>query len=383
MARPNPTIVKYIEKHIAKGFDVKKIKRRLAEAGHPIEAIEDAATFVLGTAPPTKRRIPRFMIVYGIILMLVISAGVWFFWFKATQVKEYVAEKEVVEQKLETDAKFDAMSDIELLKYAASTEDLSACEFVEGHNEYYACTDRYWERDDCSYERLFGMSLDECNLRKKFGSDRVDMYCQAFQLNCTLIMALGENDESFCENNPGCLEEFYLAQGTVEACMKLESILQTDCLKAIAVSTDNKSVCDLITRTGGDSDKELPDCKLHFMSDSEKGIVFSEYISGTISDGTSSRYDIMDSFDELFERDEDSAICSELSGEYGGISFSDYCLFIFVSSALFEGQEDEEMIFDSTQYEGICPKITSPKLKDCCQSMVNEKVFKPGCDFIS
>ncbi|MBU2560907.1 MAG: hypothetical protein KKD17_01320, partial [Nanoarchaeota archaeon] len=85
--RPNPELVRYVEKHLAKGFKIHHIKRKLAEVGHPIEAIEDASQFVL--AKQQGKRVPKFMIVYGIILILVIAAVGWFIWFKATQQVEY------------------------------------------------------------------------------------------------------------------------------------------------------------------------------------------------------------------------------------------------------------------------------------------------------
>jgi hypothetical protein len=53
------------------------------------------------------------------------------------------------------------MTDVALLKLAASG-DMDACSFIKDHNTYYACTGKYWERGDCSYQRLTGEKVSEC-----------------------------------------------------------------------------------------------------------------------------------------------------------------------------------------------------------------------------
>jgi hypothetical protein len=159
-SQPNPELVRYIERHLAKGFHLKQVKQKLAEVGHPIEAIEDAAQFVLAKSSGIKKRPKRFMIVYGIVLILVISVFVWFIWFKATQQVQYL---ETV-QEIKKNASYTGMTEVELLKLA-KTGDMNACNFIENHNSYYACVDKYWERNDCSYESFLG-EFDSCQKKR-------------------------------------------------------------------------------------------------------------------------------------------------------------------------------------------------------------------------
>ena len=107
--KPNPDLVKYIQKHLAKGFSIKEVKKRLAEVGHPIEAIEDAAAYVSASSPKTKKKIPRFMVVYGLILIVLIAGFLAFIWYKAGQQAEYTDTVKDLKQA----HTFESMTDVE------------------------------------------------------------------------------------------------------------------------------------------------------------------------------------------------------------------------------------------------------------------------------
>jgi hypothetical protein len=272
--RPNPELVGYIEKHLAKGFSMRDIKRKLAEVGHPIEAIEDAAQFVLAKQPP--RRVPRFMIVYGMILIVVVVGFLYFAWFKATQ---QVAYKETVAgiQKNQT---YLGRTDVDLLKMAAAG-DMAACRFIKTHNLYYACTGKYWERGDCLYESLVGESAecwtDKALRSKNFslcnrlinGKSRdlclrgvfsgiasrdspEDCGGNSICLNFVLNQSANKKDVSFCDlyaeedGREGCLVFFAQVKDDKEVCTRISSLeKRLGCLAGFVSSLEEaEKLCD-------------------------------------------------------------------------------------------------------------------------------------------
>lgn len=250
MGKPNPELVKYIEEHNAKGFDIKSIKKALAEAGHPIEAIEDAASSVLHTAPPTRRKISPFMIVYGLILILIISGAIWFAWFKITEYKDYSAQVQTVEQTTQEKAAqqttLAAMDDVGVMRYAQSNNDTSACEYVEDHNKYYACVDRYWELGGCKWEMAMqearacvsNLAVSEINISKcnRLKTTEDKTACQ----EAVFSAILNKGDISLC-NSADC-EHFFLSRNpSITECTKRHDA--ATCWPLLAELNNNSAYC--------------------------------------------------------------------------------------------------------------------------------------------
>lgn len=275
--RPNPELVRYIERHLTKGFKIHHIKRKLAEVGHPIEAIEDAAQFVFAKQP--KKRAPKFMIVYGIILILVIAAAGWFIWFKATQQVEYTKMVEEIKKNVS----FSGMTYVELMKFAAANDDLRACEFIRDHNMYYACVDKYWTRGDCSFERFTG-EWDACNSERALSSfddsfcsklEDLDGYESCRQAVFERVVVLNEPEKCVTDD---CLNYYFsMDNASVDRdfCSMLKfSDWRDDCLVFIAVRENDESYCD------GFSDiNSLFECRSHFIKTLQDALLLCEEIN--------------------------------------------------------------------------------------------------------
>lgn len=257
--RPNPELVKYIEKHLSKGFHIKQIKQKLAEAGHPLEAIEEAASFVLGRQP--KKKLPRFMVVYGIILLIAIIVFLYFAWFKATQQIQY---KEAVAG-IQKNQSYAGRTDVELLKMAAGG-DMSACSFIKTHNMYYACVDKYWETGDCRYEKILG-DADSCLSGYAKKNDDIKLCAgikdSAILESCLNFFYSGVKDISECTDQR-CVQLFFESNPSVQLCEKYFGGYLDSCYRRVAEKTKNVSVCDMI------SDNYIQfECKSFFISTPE------------------------------------------------------------------------------------------------------------------
>ncbi|MFC1741255.1 hypothetical protein ACFL3V_01840 [Nanoarchaeota archaeon] len=248
--QPNPDLVRYIEKHIKKGFKIPHIKRKLAEVGHPIEAIEDAARFVVLQKTPRKK-VPAFMIVYGIILILVLAGFAWFVWFKASQQIEY----EGIVKDVEENRSYLGQTDVQLIKMAAGG-DVRACDFIRDHNIFYACKDRYWERDDCEYEALVG-DADSCLFdyaKKKDDFASCGRIADEIQrLHCTRYFSAPERyanitDPADC-SDPACATALFERQPSKKICDLFydnSDEALSSCYEVVAKRTGNSAMCDSI-----------------------------------------------------------------------------------------------------------------------------------------
>jgi hypothetical protein len=259
--RPNPELVKYIEHHLEKGFEIRNIKRKLADVGHPIEAIEDAAQFVLSQKPQLRKRPTTFMIVYGIIIILVVAGFAYFIWFKATQ---QVVYQETV-QEIEKNQSYVGRTDIELLRLAASG-DTNACTFIKGHNEYYACTEKIWTRGDCILEDFIGEGND-CFMKQALKSENISLCLmvgsQDLLMDCQkeVISKFAEQDQpEKCKGDPACLRMYISQKGIknlgISFCenqMNSNGLyyLRDQCLYEYANATRDIEACNHIDETRG------------------------------------------------------------------------------------------------------------------------------------
>jgi hypothetical protein len=252
MARVDPELVKYVEKHLSKGVELKQIKRTLADVGHPIDAIEDAAAFVTNKQPELKRAPRKMMIVYGLILILVLAGFGWYIWFKATQQIEYTQTVQQIEQ----NRSYIGMTDVELLKLAASENDITACRFIRSHDTYYACIGRYWQREDCSFAK-YTNELESCYVNKAQELQDIS-YCDSIRdkgrrdtCKESVFSAIrSSKDYSKCRGESACLDYTFsqdYASLDYSFCSNYADAYREDnCLFNLSVSRADLKRCDEI-----------------------------------------------------------------------------------------------------------------------------------------
>lgn len=363
MSKPNTELISYIEKHLEKGFKLKHIKRKLAEVGHPIEAIEEAAAFVVDNKPHLLKKKERFMVAYGVVLIVLLVVGIVFLGYTIWQ-------QSGAGGKIRGAEKFNAMSDAELLKYAAENEELRVCEYIEGHNVRYACNGRYWERKHCDYYKLINESIKGCQVMERVGKTNFLKYCREYETatECVSSVALGENAVSFCGGNSVCEKRFYVSQGTVEACKKLDIGESNICIYELAKSRNDKTICE-------NYELSWNHCAMHFMSEQELVEYYNEQYSKISEQDRTEQtaLDFVDEFNEEFEQN----MCDSITGAFSGIPLKEYCL-------LFRVQTDRvytTATFDSAKNTEYCSQITNARLNNCCVSALNEKFIRPECAF--
>jgi hypothetical protein len=319
--QPNKELVKYIEKHLAKGFSIANIKKKLAEVGHPIEAIEDAARFAMADKKTSKKKPKSFMVIYGVILILIIAGFAWFVWFKATQQLEYKGKVEDIKK----NQSYLGISDVELLKLAANNGDMLACDFIQDHYVQYACFDRYWERNDCSYEYFIG--------------ERVACLNELAWKNKNISLCIGNREEiDACKQR---IVSFAIETRNTSLCKQITGF-EFDCITEIALQEDDFNICDELVSVGEYSRRCKHLFKRYFLAEfnSIYGLIGPDDPSYL-----DSADDIKNSFDEksiekikffssLFKTAKagDLEGCKEIpmhpDGYFKIISPADYCLLI-------------------------------------------------------
>jgi hypothetical protein len=309
--RPNPELVKYIEKHLSKGFKIRNIKRKLAEVGHPIEAIEDAVAYVTQQLP--KKKPAAFMIVYGLVLIAAIVIFAWFIITKTTQQLEY---RETVKD-IEERKSYLGMTDIELIKLAAAG-DMNACEFIEGHNIRYGCLGKYWEREDCSYERLVDEGVSSCFMNLALDTKTPENCFKADDtINCLTNVASKWNDAKLCMGSVDCVQEQAIKQKDSSACNNLGEDSREECFDFYAQEMDDISACE----------SGSVQCK-YILAKTEESK--KEFFEG-LDDDISSRNIEMDKYDlviELASENNDLILCSFLKefSDESGLSIETACV---------------------------------------------------------
>lgn len=156
--KPSQKVVSYIEHHLEKGVSIKRIKRALADAGHPIDAIEEATEYVFRMNPHLKKKPKKMMVIYGLILIILISSIGIFAYYKLTETAEYVEEVE----KAEEVKGFSEFTDVELLLRAKATGNFENCRHIREHNLKYYCLDKIWDSRPCLYRGIIGANASQC-----------------------------------------------------------------------------------------------------------------------------------------------------------------------------------------------------------------------------
>jgi len=352
--KPNPQLVKYIEKHLAKGFHINHVKRKLAEAGHPIEAIEDAAEFVMMQKPHLKTRSHKFMILYGILLILIISGLVWFAWLKISEQLEYKEEVQDIEQT----QSFKGMTDVELIKLAAKGN-TAACNSIQGHNMKYACLGAYWERGDCTWERLIGEDYNLC-IYQKIMADGTLKDCNGIapdnlRSRCKSekrLAAIDISDPVLCDDDERCLLGIVQESSdcnTVDLAglsSRSRTYFQDACADITARKRNDVSICDDISAEGLGADRD--DC-----------IFYLEPVN-TFRDRCSLLSAAEEKNDCIFEGAiirKNADLCKDLSNKYSRSKGT--CLFTIA------------VLLDN---EDICNEISESDMSDKCK-----QVFSTDC----
>ncbi|HII72545.1 TPA: hypothetical protein HA265_07350 [Candidatus Woesearchaeota archaeon] len=285
--KPNENVISYIEQHLEKGVDLKKVKRALADAGHPIEAIEEAAEYVFRVKPHLRKQPKTNMIVYGIIIVLIIAAAAVFAYFKITQTVKYVEEV----QKVEKIVTFEGMSDNEVLLYASKTNDTSACKHVKDHNKYYYCTGSIWETDYCFFQRIMGLPGDVCysdQAVKDLDFAECRRVSRALREQCqsdVVAQFSSRNDPSLCDGSVSCLDVYYaLNKASLDADFcDIYGSENASCLLMVAVDRSDRKICNLMSGAA-----ERYDCNKEIINDLDSVVPFCEtsYAARNFTPGT-------------------------------------------------------------------------------------------------
>ncbi|MFC1723797.1 hypothetical protein ACFL0V_06665 [Nanoarchaeota archaeon] len=248
-SNPNPKVVSYIKRHLEKGIKLKKIKHALAEAGHPIEAIEDAAQFVFRMNPSLKKRPKTVMIAYGLILLILLGAIGIFIYYQATKTVEYVEEVEQVEK----EAALTGMSDQEILLYASKRDSTSACNSIRGHNTKYYCLEMIWKTNPCFFQELIGGSSDVCYVDRAVEQYNTTgclrTHDKAARADCRsqiISNVIAEKDVDKCDWEE-CRVAYYNAlmpELDPSFCIAQTEVPE-QCHLAFAITRKDPSICDL------------------------------------------------------------------------------------------------------------------------------------------
>ena len=285
-------LITYVERALKKGLHVKKIKRKLVHAGHPIHEIEDAVRHVLLTKPHLKYI--RYKIFAGIFLLfaIVLLLGYLFAFEKSEELVEY---KENVT--------FSDMSDLEILQYAKLHQSTEMCKYVRGESAYYACEEQLWKSDDCFYDLLIGQG-DECFLHlaelrenpilcRRIRDDLTRDKCVDFLVE----KIKNKKEPSLCGDSPECLVRYGEAVGlSLELCALIgDSGLPREgdeCLLNLSVQDNDPSPCesinqidikiDCVMSANEDPLKGLADyCSIILIDEElEEDVFFSDHLSG-------------------------------------------------------------------------------------------------------
>ncbi len=386
--RANPELVKYIEKHLSKGFKIRNVKQKLAEVGHPIEAIEDAVESVIQTKTHTKRKPKTFMIVYGIILMVVIAAFIGFIWFKAGQHVEY---KEAVKEAEKEQSSAD-MTDVELLKFAASTVNLEGCKFIENHNILFACSEKYWERDDCIYEAILGEEVDECRVKLAVSEEVYNKYCEGIltEDGCRTTIALIEKNVSMCTDDM-CVQHLAIQEKDKSICSHVYSEKsKKECLFAFAIETGSKDVCAELGQ-----DRELCEQQLWADEDRKEHIISEVNAFKKKFSSRTATKDDLDALRRTFSRFYVEGVCEELTGDVQGYPMGELCIFNSIVGTLLdipelEGIPDHIQELEQDEFNrhyddtiGACDLLSDGELNWCCLNTQDEGFINRCSFFIS
>jgi hypothetical protein len=251
---------------------------------------------------------------------------------------------------------------------------MNACKFIKDHNMYYACTGKYWERNDCTYESLIGEDVPACRARNKVGESFFRKYCSPFKGNdvCFLSIATGENDLKYCYDYAGCLVNFAIWSGKSEICGALSAEDKERCLLRVSLKNQDRSICDNM--------QDSLYCEVNFMSPQEKADRIKTTYSRLTVDGTLSDKEFQELLKDIVSMGSDD-FCSQLEGNFKQFDLKDLCYFYYVESRFTNSLNPENnFVFDPTKHASSCASISGAFLKSCCDSVINERLIKSGCD---
>ncbi|MBT7903463.1 hypothetical protein HN587_06390 [Candidatus Woesearchaeota archaeon] len=374
------TLIAYIKKHLEKGVDITKIKKALSRAGHPINRIELAVEGVFESNPHLRKKKKfdankyfkkfqsRQVIGIGIGVLAVVLI-LFLVMFGLKQFGEYSEYREDVVEFNENQT-FELMSDLDLLNFAQQEGDMKACSFIESHNYYYACVEKWWEKDDCKFLLLTDQPTDECryNYAIKEKNILLCVYiqdldlrtkCYSFEtdfLRDKLDLALAVNNISLCNQDKICEYEYYL---TKERCdLMLDSGDSNNCFIELAKIKGDQSFCDKLNN----SNNLDIDLSCDFLFYSEEQIINScQYLAdrGRGLEGTEEEFVENIAFSECLMN---SAISRNMPNLCFKTSFNEACL---TAVTKFAEHGDSCGLIQDTAWNSVCTAIKTQNSELC------------------
>ncbi|MBI4739845.1 hypothetical protein HY772_10020 [Candidatus Woesearchaeota archaeon] len=219
----------FIERQLEKGFSLRRIKQKLVAVGHPVEAIEKAQANVFLRKPYLKRAPHSLKFLTLFLLGIVATALVVFVVIKVAEQQRY--ERTIAE--LELNQSFSLMTDNELLYYARDHDTFAPCPFVKGHNKYYACLDKIWEKRDCSFELLLFEGVSECFYNRAISENNISL-CNPF-LNGSMF-----------DSCRGFFFDKAVREENALLCNISDPLYVSDCVSAIALKKNDRTICNFL-----------------------------------------------------------------------------------------------------------------------------------------
>jgi len=364
----NKALSDYIEKHLEKGVRLREIKNTLAKAGHPVPEIESAVADINAKKPHLKKTKPFSHVFYVSALVLIAVIG-------GLIVAGLVSEKlsfDVLRQEVRRNQTLEASSDIDLLLLAKANDDMFYCSFIDDHNYYYACMEKWWAKNDCSWELLMGEDVIACKTKNNIGADLFNRYCKPFESEtaCLSAAAVGENDVEICGISDDCIYSFALITQNSQVCSLLGPA-KDDCIFDIAVNSSNKELCAELENS--------EDCFFQTKTLEEKAEQINSFYYSNIQGKSPSSEDYANWLSFVF----DSGlvdICPKLKGEFKQFSAEEFCDFFFVSTNLLASFREPAKPFDKDLNQRLCSSIGNDFLSSCCNVIVSERFIKPECE---
>jgi hypothetical protein len=303
----DPELVKYMKKHLKKGYKLHHIKQNLAKVGHSAQAIELAALEAVGDS---AEKSSRLTIILLIVFIAVVGAG--FVAFLAWQGSKVVEHTEKVKE-IEKTNEYLGMTDVQLIMLAKDG-DMQACDHIQSHNILYACKDKYWERDDCEFEMIVG-SRDDClndkakkslnfNICSSISDDSLRENCKV-----QIIKSISDgNQYSACSGDSFCLDYSFINNIDsidYDYCdLYMDPNSKDACILNISVHKSDSSMCDNI------NEMEWRDsCELVGLESYEQMFEFCKYrysgLSTTFPEATNSAVCFYDLLNERFSTEGD------------------------------------------------------------------------------
>jgi len=266
------TVVDYISRNLKKGVPLSKIKTALSKAGHTVDEIETASKQVLYAEPHLSERYAKIKYVYlvaGIVAIIIVGYLALTF-IPSISVPEAAEPARIVKPALQPKS---AQENLALLKLAKSEGDTQVCSEITNHHLKYVCEDKYWERNDCSYEDAIGEGAILCYYDRAM-NEKNSTICHRTDKYATCIEKLAEQeaDPTYCDGNMVCQQNYALATNDPKGCEAIDQIADIDareeCYTTISVNTGNRALCKGATSR----------CEYYFLTEPKEKLAYGQKV---------------------------------------------------------------------------------------------------------